>query len=153
MKTGKLVLALVLLISIISMSCDMYDDGIPPKAVRTQFRSMVDGARDIEWDREGQNWSVSYEIGRVEYETLYDPNGKWLVTEKEVYLSDVPQNIKAFLAASPEYGNLPFDDNTVEYYQTPSGNFYRFELSNQGRDIKVDVTEKGVVTPARYDLF
>ena len=153
MKHGKLLLMFVLAASFVSMSCEVYDDGIPPRAVREEFKSMYSGVRDVEWDREGPNWSVSYEIDRVEYESLYAPDGKWIMTEKDVSYAYVPQKIKDYLSASQEYGSLRLDDNTVEYYKTPTGNFYRFELDNYGRDIEVDVTEDGAVSPARRDLF
>ena len=153
MKHGKLLLAVIMIASFVSMSCDIYDDGIPPKSVRSEFRSMYSGVRDVEWDREGPNWSVSYEIDRVEYESLYGPDGKWIMTEQDMSYASVPQQIKDYLSASPEYGALRLDDNTVEYYKTPSGNFYRFELDNNGRDIEVDVTEGGVVSLARRDIF
>lgn len=153
MKHGKLLLAVIMIASFVSMSCDIYDDGIPPKSVRSEFRSMYSGVRDVEWDREGPNWSVSYEINRVEYESLYGPDGKWIMTEQDMSYAYVPQQIKDYLSASPEYGALRLDDNTVEYYKTPSGNFYRFELDNNGRDIEVDVTEGGVVSLARRDIF
>ena len=153
MKHGKLLLAVIMIASFVSMSCEIYDDGIPPKSVRSEFRSMYSGVRDVEWDREGPNWSVSYEINRVEYESLYGPDGKWIMTEQDMSYASVPQQIKDYLSASPEYGALRLDDNTVEYYKTPSGNFYRFELDNNGRDIEVDVTEDGVVSLARRDIF
>ena len=54
-----------------------------------------------------------------------------------------------FLEANPEYGILQLDDREVEYYQTPSGNFYRFDLKLAGRDIDVDVTEDGKVSLAK----
>ena len=153
MKHGKLLLAVIMVASLVSMSFDIYDDGIPPKSVRSEFRNMYSGVKDVEWDREGQNWSVSYEIDRVEYESLYGPDGKWIMTEQDMSYAYVPQQIKDYLSASPEYGALRLDDNTVEYYKTPSGNFYRFELDNNGRDVEIDVTESGVVSLARRDLF
>lgn len=142
--------------SVIVMACDMYDDGVPSKTLRNQFRTTYPEARDVEWDREGLNWSVSYEIGQypdvVEYETLYDKNGKWLMTKKELRMSDVPENIKSALSAS-EYGSYQLDDNEVEYYQTEKGNFYRFDLEKNGKDVDVDITEDGKVTLARRDWF
>ena len=152
MKYGKFLIAFVIAASFISMSCEIYDDGIPPKVVRSEFKAMYAGARDVEWEREGKNWSVSYEIQRVECESLYAPDGTWLMSEQDMSYADVPQRIKDYLAAS-DYGTLRLDDNTVEYYKTPTGNFYRFELDDNGRDIDVDVTEKGVVSLAKRDLF
>lgn len=152
MKYGILLMAFIVAASFVSMSCDIYGDGIPPKAVRSEFRAMYPGARDVEWDREGKNWSVSYEIERVDCESLYAPDGAWIMSVQDMAYVDVPQRIKDFLAAS-NYGALRLDDNTVEYYKTQTGNFYRFELDDNGRDIEVDVTAGGVVSLARRDIF
>lgn len=146
-------LILTVVASMAMMACDMYDDGIPSRAVRNEFKAMYPDAKDVEWDREGAYWSVSYETGtypdRVDHEALFDASGKWVMTETELLLSDVPQSVKDALAASQEYGSLPLDDREVEYYQTPAGNFYRFDLRMDGRDVDVDVTEDGKVSPAK----
>jgi hypothetical protein len=34
--------------SIILMACDMYDDGIPSKAIRKEFKAKYPDARDVE---------------------------------------------------------------------------------------------------------
>ena len=153
MKRRMIAVLFALTFVFVSLSCQAYDDGLPPKAARNEFKAMYSNVRDVEWDREGVNWSVSYEIDRVEYESLYTSDGRWLMTQKEVSYSNVPQEIKAYLASSSEYGSLRLDDNTVEYFQTPSGNFYRFELESNGRDIEVDVSEDGTVSLARRELF
>ena len=157
MKTGKIMLFLTVVASLVAMSCDLYDDGIPAKAVRREFRSMYPEARDVEWEREGKNWSVSFEIGKrpneVDYDALYDVNGNWIMTETDVLLVDVPEAIKNFISASSEYGSFPYADRDAEFYQTPAGDFYRIELNNNGREIEVDVSTDGKITPARYDRF
>ena len=153
MKTNRIMMILTIAASLFAMACDMYDDGIPSKAVRSEFKSMYPDAKDVEWDREGMYWSVSFETGsysnRVDHEALFDTEGNWIYTETDMYMSLVPQSIRDFLAANPEYGILQLDDREVEYYQTPSGNFYRFDLKLAGRDIDVDVTEDGKVSLAK----
>lgn len=157
MKSGKVMMFLILAASLAAMSCDLYDDGIPAKAVRNEFRSMYPDARDVEWEREGKNWSVSFEVGKrpneVDYDALFDVNGNWIMTETDVLLVDVPAEIKNYISASSEYGSFPYADREVEYYQTPSGDFYRIELNNNGREIEVDVSVDGKITPAGYDRF
>ena len=135
------------------ISCEKYEDGKPSKNGRSEFERMYPDAKDVEWDREGMYWSVSFETGsysnRVDHEALFDTEGNWIYTETDMYMSLVPQSIKGFLEANPEYGILPLDDKEVEYYQIPSGNFYRFDLKLAGRDIDVDVTEDGKVSLAK----
>ena len=144
-------------VSVVLIACDMYDDGFPTKAIRKEFKAMYPDAKDVEWDREGTYWSVSFETGtypnRVDHEALFDASGKWVMTETEVFVLDVPASVKDALAASAEYGSLPVNDKDVEYYQTPSGNYYRFDLISGGREIDVDVTEDGKVSLAKRNRF
>lgn len=156
MKTGRFMLILTVAASFAAMACDMYDDGVPAKSVRNEFKAMYPDARDVEWEREGRNWSVSFEIGRrpneVDYEAYYDTSGNWIMTQNDVLLVDIPAAVKNYLASS-EYGALPYADRDAEFYHTPTGDFYRIELSKDGREIEVDVAVDGKVTPAAYDRF
>ena len=140
-------------VAILSMSCDKYEDGRPEKSVRQLFNNMYGDAKDVEWDREGAYWKVSFETGsrpnRVDHEAWYDSAGNWIMTETDMYLSSVPQKIKDYLAADPVYGKASISDNDVEFWQKPDGNFYRFEVRLDGREVEVDVTEDGKVSSAR----
>lgn len=136
------------------VNCDKYEDGRPDKAIRNDFKAMYPNARDVEWDREGAYWTVSFETGArpddVDHEAWYDASGHWVMTKTEVALSNVPQKVKDYLAADPTYGNASFEDFDAEFIEKPSGNFYRFDLILDGREVEVDVTEGGEVTPAKY---
>ena len=134
-------------------SCDEYEDGKPSSSVLDRFENMYPGAWDVEWEREGAYWKVSFEAGaypnRVDHEAWYDEAGNWIMTETDMLLSSVPQEIKDFLAADAVYGTATISDNDVEFWQKPDGNFYRFDLRHDGREVEVDVTEDGKVSPAR----
>ncbi len=140
-------------IALLAVSCEKYDDGRPEKSVRNEFNSMYADAKDVEWDRDGTWWKVSFETGtrpnRIEHEAWYDDAGNWIMTETDMLLSSVPQVIKDYLAADEVYGNAAISDNDVEFWQKPEGDFYRFDLRLDGREVEVDVTEDGKVSPAR----
>ena len=140
-----------------AVSCEKYDDGRPSKNVRNEFNQMYPDAKDVEWDVESGHWKVSFETGkapnRIEHEAWYAEDGTWIRTVSEYTLSMVPQGIKELLSGS-EYGTLPLEDREVEYFETSSyGKFYRFDLWQGGREIKVDVHESGEVVPASYDVM
>ena len=141
-----------------AVSCEKYEDGRPPKDVRSEFARMYPGAWDVEWERTGGvYWVVSFETGNRPYGTdrkaWYDEKGVWIQTVTDVLLSDVPQDIKNYLQES-EYGGAAFEDNDAEYFETQSqDDFYRFDLVMGGRDIEVDVNSNGSVTPAQYGYF
>ena len=103
------------------------------------------------------NWVVSFETGtpplRLDHEAWYDADANWIKTVTDYPVSLVPQDIKDLLSSS-EYGTFPLEDREVEFFETSSsGNFYRFDLRQGGREIKVDVHTNGAVTPAQYDMM
>lgn len=145
------------LIASVIISCDKFENGVPAKELRKDFSAMNPGAKDVEWERKGNCWQVSYEIGTypdvVEYESLYDASGDWVMTKTELRLSDVPQHIKDYLTTSSDYASASFEDREVEFYETQTEDFYRFDLVLSGREVEVDVTADGAVVPARRNLF
>ena len=136
------------------VNCDKYEDGKPDKTIRNEFNATYPDAKDVEWDREGAYWVVSFETGTrpndIDHEMWFTDAGEWVMTKTDVALTSVPQNIKDYLKADPTYGKASFEDLDAEYIEKPSGNFYRFDLLLDGREVEVDVTENGVVTAAEY---
>ena len=94
----RFVAVLAVAASMVLMACEMYDDGIPAKSIRREFKAMYPDAKDVEWEREGTYWSVSFETGtypnRIDHEALFDSIGKWVMTKTEKFLLDVPQSVK-----------------------------------------------------------
>ena len=77
-------------------------------------------------------------------ELFFDSSQNWMLTRTELPHSQVPEDILGYLRSS-EYGSYRMDD--VDFYQTPEGEFYRFELEYRDDDIEVDVYADGTVTP------
>lgn len=148
----KKIMILAAVVAAMMISCDKYEDGRPQKDVRSEFKSMYPDAFDVEWGWEGTYWEVSFETGSrpdgTEHEALYDADGNWIQTKTEIFVSSVPQDIKDYLTADPVYGSASLADNEADYFQTPSGNFYRFSVRLDGRTAEVDVKENGEVSPA-----
>lgn len=152
MKSIMMIIA-SLAVALTAVSCDKYEDGKPSKNIRNEFERMYPNAWDVEWENQGTYWEVSFETGSrpdgTDHKAWYDKGGNWIQTCTEVLLSSVPQSVKDYLMAS-EFGSGHFDDNDAEYYETQSGNFYRFDMRMGGREIDVDVTEDGKVSQAAY---
>ncbi len=134
------------------LSCDRYEDGRPSKDVRNEFARMYPDAFDVEWEWEGKYWDVSFETGSrpngIEHEAWYDTDGSWIMTKTEVLLSSVPQKIMNYLALDMTYATASFADNDADYCQTPTSEFYRFDMLMNGREVEVDVNLDGKVSPA-----
>ena len=155
MKKIMMIMA-VAVAALVMISCERYDDGRPQKDVRNEFNRMYPEAFDVEWEWNGTHWDVSFETGSRQngtvHEARYDKSGNWLMTKTEMLITAVPQQIKDFLSASPDYGTAPYADNDAEFIETPSGNFYRFDLRVNGVVVEVDVNANGEVTFAKYDF-
>lgn len=150
------ILYILVLFCMMSVSCEKYEDGRPSKDVRTEFAKMYPDAWDVEWEFEGNMWKVSFETGTrpdgTDNEALYDMDGNWIKTITDVFLASVPQNIMGYLQLS-EFASGSFRDDDAEYIRTPEGNFYRFDISFDGRNIEVDVTEDGKVSQSVYGFW
>lgn len=132
-------------------SCEKYEDGRPSKAVRNEFKSMYPDARDIEWEVEAGYWAVSFETGKApdvkERTAWYDAAGNWIRTKTEIPVSALPQEIKNYISGS-SYAGATIADVDADYYETPSGNFYRLDIIYDGVKMEIDVSEDGKVTVA-----
>lgn len=149
----KIIIALAILAaSMTALSCDRYDDGRPPKVVREHFADMFPKAKDVEWEVEMGYWKVSFETGtgvsRVDSEAWYDETGEWVRTETDRFLSSLPEEIKAIISSS-EYASAMIDD--VKYVQTPSEEYYQFELTVAGASIYLDVYSDGRIIPSKFE--
>lgn len=151
MRRTLLIIAAVMLFA--ASACEKYDDGRPSKDVRSEFNRMYPDAWDVEWEYEGTCWEVSFETGKrpngIDHTALYGTDGTWINTSTDILLSAVPEDIRNYLATS-EFGSARIIDNDAEYIETPSGNFYRFDMSAGGERIEVDVNENGDVSFAGY---
>lgn len=152
MKKIMIVLAAVAAMVLIS-ACDKYEDRRPSKDIINEFDRLYPDAWDIVWDYEGTYWEVYFETGPrpngVEHMAVFDLSANWVSTKTELPLNSVPQKIKDYLAESP-YGDLQYEDYFVDYYETPTGNFYRFDVHLNGDNAEIDVTEDGKVSVAGY---
>ena len=137
-------------------SCEKYDDGRPSKTVRAEFKKMYPGASDVEWEWQGTIWEVSFKTGKrpyvTEHEACYEKEGDWIRTKTEMTVSSVPASIKTALAADATYGTATFADDDADYIETPTGDFYRFNLKLGSSVVLVDVYDDGQVAPALLDF-
>lgn len=139
-----------------SVSCEKYEDGKPADAIINLFEKMYPDAKDIEWERAGTLWEVSFETGtapnEIDHTAWYDMEGNWVKTKTEIHVTSVPSEIKEFLQNS-EFASSVLEDTEIDFYETPDGNFYRFEVLYNGARVSVDVTEDGKVSLAGLELW
>ncbi|PKL78951.1 MAG: hypothetical protein CVV25_09600 [Ignavibacteriae bacterium HGW-Ignavibacteriae-4] len=133
----------VVLFVILSTQVWAHPNSNVPDIVKSSFAKKYQDATDIEWeqddDEEGDNWEVEYEIKSKEYSSLFDKNGKWIQTETEINISDLPSNAKATI--TKKFKNFKIIE--VESLEDTSGNFYVIKIKNGKTEMEVTTNLKG----------
>lgn len=125
-----------------------YEDYIPsaqPVAIESYIKTNYPNARILEVDKEGAYTDVEILDGQTKRDLIFDNNNKWISTKTELRIADVPTAVVEVFKAS-EYASYRIDD--VDHYQTPTSEYYRFDLKAATGDVKVDITTAGVLTVA-----
>lgn len=101
---------------------------------------------EVELEKDGA-YEVDIIENRAHKELRFTSAGDWVYTKTEDILqSSVPANILTALQNS-EYGSYTIDD--IDYYETPTGSYYLFELESGPTEVDVKITPDGVVTKVR----
>ncbi len=66
-----------------------------PSNIRTTFEQAYPNASDVEWEMEGQNYKVEFDVNWQDSEVWYSSDGSTVKTETEIKKKDLPQAILA----------------------------------------------------------
>ena len=109
-----------------------------PAAVLTAFKQKFPQAAEVEWKKEKDgNWEAEFEMGEKESEmsATFDPSGKWLETETEISIADLPVAVKAAVQGKKvkEASKIMRTDGSTVY-----------EAEVKGKDLLFDANGKTV---------
>lgn len=113
-----------------------------PDAIKEYIATNYPQAKIIETDFENGRYEVDIIEGAKHKELIFDPEGEWISTETEVGKAEIPSVVISALEAS-EYGAYRIDD--IDYFETPSGNYYLFELESGSREVHLKINLQGVI--------
>lgn len=137
----KLLSSLIFALSL--AGCSLMDNDIPaskvPSVVKNAFDQAYVNALDVEWEKEKGNYEVSFDLGNVDHKALYSPEGKLMMTKKDILLSELPVAITDKIAV--DYPDHKVDD--VEKVETNETILYQVELDGPIRDKKLVYTTEG----------
>lgn len=71
----------------------------PPTAVQTAFQQKFPNASDVDWSKEKNgDWEAEFELpGSSEMSATFSADGRWLETETEIAISELPAPVVAAL--------------------------------------------------------
>lgn len=125
-----------------------YSDFIPQQptgSVTDWIASNYPDARVVDIDVEDGGTEVEILDGSELREVLFNYSGSWVYTKTEMRWNRLPSAITQVFQSS-DYRDYHIDD--IDFYQTESGSFYRFDLESRDGDIKIDIATDGQITPA-----
>lgn len=89
----KLVLLMVVaMITSLTFAQKIQDKAIPA-TVKASFQSLYPNAKEVKWEKENDNYEVSFELNEVESSVLLDASGNVVETETEIELSQLPAGV------------------------------------------------------------
>lgn len=108
----KRVLFALVALSVMAFASGCDDDYYrAPQDTRKSFRDQYPKARDVEWERHHKYDSVEFKLPGVsnDCEAWYTLDGRWILTEFDIYYTDLPQAVRT--SFETEYGvATPVDD-------------------------------------------
>ncbi len=92
----------IMLLSAAFMSISAYAQKISadkvPLEVTKAFKAKFPEAKDTDWEMESTGeYEADFKLNRVEQSATFDQNGKWMETETEIKVSELPAAVQAAL--------------------------------------------------------
>lgn len=134
----KNIMTIVVLSSVILFSCNQTK---VPKVVQEAFLDRYGNATDIEWEKEGMNWEVEFNISDNEMTAEFDADGKWLETEWEIGMDKLPHVV----ADSIAYGYKDYDIKEVQQVDSPDFKGYVIDIVKDDLELEIRATEYGIL--------
>jgi ATP-dependent protease HslVU (ClpYQ) peptidase subunit len=69
-----------------------------PTKVKEIFKKSYSGAKEVQWEKESQNYEAKFEMGETDQSVLIDTNGTVLESEIEINISELPASSGKYVA-------------------------------------------------------
>jgi hypothetical protein len=69
-----------------------------PQVVQDAFNKQFPGAKEVKWEKEGDNYEAAFEKNEQDLSVVIDAKGNILETEVGIEIKDLPQNVQDYLA-------------------------------------------------------
>ncbi len=102
-----------------------------PAEVTNSFSEKYPDAKNVEWKDKLSNFSAGFEWKDEQYEAHFNKKGEWLSTDKEIDMSDLPEEVKD-----------GFDKSKYSEWETK--NVYRIDLPDDSVNYRVHVAKSSI---------
>jgi len=124
MKKFSIVLAAVLLSALMGYTQKITPNKVP-SAVKEAFAKKFPAATDVKYEMEKKDYEINFKEKGVGMSANFDATGKWLETETEINVSDLPREVAT--SAADKYPGFKITE--VAKTETPEkGMIYELEF-------------------------
>lgn len=96
MKT--IILSIAALLTINIASAQKVKEAEVPKAVVDAFQKKYPGVKANEWEKEGADYEVEFDLKKVESSALFDAKGGFKALEQEIKVAELPKGVAEYCA-------------------------------------------------------
>lgn len=132
-----------ILISALFITYTLFADDLSPEKVPTNVQNSVmknyKNIRDLTWEKQGKNYQAEFYIDLKEYEIIINEKGKILATYEDISITELPDKVKHALQTN----NPTFSIGDVEILKTEKNQYFKVDLKNSDKDLKVFINSKG----------
>ncbi|MBS1592988.1 MAG: PepSY-like domain-containing protein [Bacteroidetes bacterium] len=113
-----------------------------PQVVADAFHARFPNAARQKWEKENATeYECEFHNGKTEMSAKYDQSGKWLETETEVKVTDLPPAVLEVIIQ--QYKDYKLKE--AEVVETQEGKLYEAELSKGGKVTELRLSADGRV--------
>lgn len=115
-----------------------------PAVVKDSFKKKHPDMYVYEWEfkKKMQIYEAEFLNKGIKQEAHFTPEGKWLLTKKDIQKKDLPATIVQAIADS-KYSNWELDD--AEEQQTPAGLLYKVEMEQGKEEVYLYINAAGKI--------
>lgn len=140
MKTKSIQIMIVIFLSSTSIFAQDILESQVPSVILNNFKKDFPKAKDVEWDRQGDQYNVDFEIGWVtDYEAWYSSSGKLNKYTKEISEKDLPKAVKNLI--KNQYKGYHIDD--VKKITENGLETYDVEIKKGNDELELILSGKG----------
>ena len=114
-----------------------------PSNVKESFTKLFPSATDVKWSKESATeFEAEFKVVETEKSSNFDSTGKWLVTETEIKISDLPASVQS--AINNEFSGYSIEE--AEAVETAeAGMFFEVALEKGESSLEVQISADGQV--------
>ncbi|MDF9801391.1 putative membrane protein YkoI [Catalinimonas alkaloidigena] len=132
------------------MSCaqDINLNDIPSVVLNT-FKTNFPDARDVEWEKHGDDYEVEFDHNQIDHNAYIDAMGELILYKYDIRPSELPEAVKNTIQV--DFKDYQIDD--AELVEKGGEKLYDVELDSNLADRQVVLTQDGQVTENAYSFI